>query len=92
VLRETFEKLRLSKETLQLVTALDGEAEWTRRWNLVDAALLLGYPGVLAGYGAGSWFGAMCKAQPYVLRGHALSKLEEKRKKLREELGKRERP
>ena len=89
--RDTFEKLRFSEETLRLVSALGGEAEWTRRWNVVDAALHLGYPGILAGYSAGSWFGAMCIAQPYVLRGHALSKLEEKRKKLREELGKRER-
>ncbi len=45
----------------------------------------------IAGYGAHSWFGHMCKGQPFVLRTHATTKLEEKRKKLREELAKRER-
>jgi hypothetical protein len=33
----------------------------------------------------------MIEGQPYALRTHALSKLEEKRKKLRETLAKRER-
>jgi hypothetical protein len=89
--RNAFENLRLSKETTRLTEAVTTERELSRRWTLIDAALTIGYPGVVAGYGAHSWFGPMCEGQPYVLRGHALSKLEEKRKKLRDELVKRER-
>jgi hypothetical protein len=90
--RAAFEKLRLAKETARLAEAVHGEKDLSRRWALVDAALTIGYPGVVGGYGAQSWFGAMCDGQPYVLRGHAVAKLKEKRKKLRDELAKRERP
>lgn len=89
--RAAFENLRLSKETTRLAEAVTGETELSRRWILVDAALAIGYPGVVAGYGALSWFGPMIEGQPYVLRGHALAKLKEKRKKLRDKLAKRER-
>jgi hypothetical protein len=89
--RTAFEDLRLAKETARLVEAITGEKKLSRRWALVDTALTIGYPGVVAGYGADNWFGAMCKGQPYALRSHALAKLEEKRKKLRDELAKRER-
>lgn len=57
----------------------------------LDAALDIGYPGVVAGYGAGAWFGPMCGGLPFALRDHALSRLEEKRKELRDELAKRKR-
>lgn len=89
--RAAFEDLRLSKETARLAQAVIREKELTRRWTLVDAALTIGYPGVVGGYGADSWFGPMCQGQPYALWRHAVSKLEEKRKKLRDELAKRER-
>ncbi len=89
--RAAFEDLRLSQDTARLAEEVTREKELSRRWTLVDAALAIGYPGVVAGYGAHSWFGPMCEGQPYALRGHAVSKLEEKRKKLREELAKRER-
>lgn len=89
--RAAFESLGRSKETARLAEAVTIESELSRRWTLVDAALTIGYPGVVAGYGAYSWFGRMCEGQPYVLRGHAVSELEEKRKKLRDELAKRER-
>lgn len=89
--RAAFEDLRLSKETVRLAEEVPREKELSRRWSLVDSALAIGYPGVVAGYGAHSWFGPMIQGQPYVLRGYALSKLEEKRKKLRDTLAKRER-
>src|SRR4051812_23449870 len=89
--RAAFEDLRLSKETARLAEAVSQEPKLSRRWVLVDAALAIGYPGVVAGYGAHSWFGPMCQGQPSLLRGPAVSKLEEKRKKLRDDLAKRER-
>jgi hypothetical protein len=89
--RAAFEAIGLAKETARLAEAVSVEKDLSRRWTLVDAALTIGYPGVVAGYGAQSWFGLMCEGQPYVLRGHAVAKLEEKRKKLRDELAKRER-
>lgn len=89
--RSAFEALRLSQETTRLVEAVTQEGGASRRWVLVDAALKIGYPGVVSGYGAHSWFGRMCQGLPYVLRKHAVSRLEEKRKKFREDLAKRER-
>ena len=90
--RAALEALQLSRETARLAREVKREKELRRRWILIDAALTIGYPGVVAGYGAHSWFGPMIEGQPYILRKHALSKLEEKRKKLRETLTKRERP
>jgi hypothetical protein len=89
--RTALDKLLLSKETERLAEEVVREENLARRWVLVDSALTIGYPGVVVGYGAHSWFGRMIEGQPYPLRGHALSKLEERRKKLREELAKRER-
>ncbi|HEY3571927.1 MAG TPA: hypothetical protein VGP73_28615 [Thermoanaerobaculia bacterium] len=89
--RVALEDLQLSRETARLAREVKREGALSRRWVLVDAALTIGYPGVVAGYGAHSWFGPMIEGQPYTLRTHALSKLEEKRKKLRDTLAKRER-
>jgi hypothetical protein len=89
--RAAFEALRLSKETVRLAEEVASEKELRRRWTLIDAALTIGYTGAVAGYGSHSWFGPMIEGQPYVLRRHALSKLEEKRKKFQDELAKRER-
>jgi len=89
--RTAYEALHLSRETARLAEAVAQEAVLRRRWILADATLTIGYPGVVAGHGAHSWFGRMCDGQPYALRRHALDKLEEKRKKLISELGKRER-
>jgi hypothetical protein len=89
--REAFEKLRLSRYTEELAQKVTAEVDLSRRWTLIDSALSIGYPGVVSGYGAHSWFGRMIEGQSYILRKHALTLLEEKRKKLKEELAKRER-
>jgi len=89
--RVALDQLWKSREAVRLAEEVAHELALPRRWTLVDAALTIGYPGVVAGYGARSWFGPMIEKQPYSLRRHALSKLEEGRKKMKDELSKRER-
>lgn len=89
--RAAYEALLLSRETGRLIDAVAGEGDLSRRWNLVDAALAIGYPGVVSGHGAYSWFGRMLEGQPYALQRQALSRLDEARKRLRDDLAKRER-
>ncbi|HVR10093.1 MAG TPA: hypothetical protein VMW75_18755 [Thermoanaerobaculia bacterium] len=86
-----YEALLLARETNKLVAAVNQEQGIGRRWMLADAALEIGYPGVVPGYGGRSWFGAMCKNLSFPMQQHALERLEDKRKDLRRELDQRRR-
>jgi hypothetical protein len=86
-----YEALLLARETDDLAAAVSQEQGLARRWMLADAALEIGYPGVVPGYGGRSWFGAMCKNLTFAMQQHALERLEDKRKDLRRELDERRR-
>lgn len=87
------EAVRLQKEVDRLVAAFRAETDRARRWSLLDAALYLGYPGVVRGYGQFGWFRALQETEelPYSMRKYALKRLEKRRETLVKELEKRER-
>jgi hypothetical protein len=77
------EKLRLQKEVDNLVEAFHQETNRARCWCLLDAALDLGHPGVVAGYGRFGWFAELNRERlPYVMRKYALERLEKRREDL----------
>jgi hypothetical protein len=88
---EALEKVRLQKEVDRLVAAFQAETDRARRWCLLDAALDLGYPGVVRGYGRFGWFSALQETEslPYSMRKHALKRLEKHREELLKTLEKR---
>lgn len=90
---EALEKVRLQKEVDRLVEAFQAETDRARRWCLLDAALDLGYPGVVRGYGRFGWFSALQETEslPYSMRKHALKRLEKHREELIKTLEKRKR-
>lgn len=87
------EQLRLQREVDRLVAAFRAETDRARRWSLLDAALDLGYPGVVDGYGRFGWFAVLMETEglPYSMRKYALKRLKERREELIKKLEKRER-
>lgn len=90
---QALEAVRLQKEVDRLVAALQAETDRARRWSLLDAALDLGYPGVVRGYGRFGWFLALQETEglPYSMRKYALKRLEKRREAVVKELERRER-
>lgn len=90
---QALEGIRLQKEVDRLVAAFRAETDRARRWSLLDAALDLGYPGVVRGYGRFGWFLALQETEglPYSMREYALKRLEKRREELVKELEKQER-
>lgn len=89
--KDALEALRRHRQVEPLVTALGGEEDSARRWALVDAALEIGYVGVVPGYGRDRWFGELHAMVSPPLQRHALKQVERRRKELREALQKRKR-
>jgi hypothetical protein len=89
--KDALEAIRTHHKVGPLVEALRGEGDPARRWALVDAALEIGYPGVVSRYGRDRWFGEMYAIVPPALQRHALKQLEKRRKELREALQKKKR-
>lgn len=90
---QALEAVRLQKEVNRLVAAFRVETDRARRWSLLDAALDLGHPGVVRGYGRFGWFLALQETEglPYSMREYARERLEKRREALVKELEKRER-
>lgn len=83
----------MQKEVDRLVVAFRAETDRARRWSLLDAALDLGHPGVVQGYGRFGWFLVLQETEglPYSMRKYALKQLEKQREALVKKLEKRER-
>lgn len=89
--KDTLEAMRRHREVEPLVEALRGEEDSARCWAVVDAALEIGYVGVVPGYGRDRWFGELYAMVAPFLQRHALQQVEKGRKELREALQKRKR-
>lgn len=89
--KDTLEAMRRHREVEPLVEALRGEEDPARCWALVDAALEIGYVGVVPGYGQDRWFGELYAMVAPPLQRHALQQVEKREKELREALQKRKR-
>jgi hypothetical protein len=90
---QALEAVRLQKEVDRLVAEFQVETGRARRWSLLDAALDLGHPGVVRGYGRFGWFLALQETEglSYSMRKYGLERLEKRREALVKELEKRER-
>ena len=87
--KDALEAIRRYRKVEPLISALRSERDSARLWALVDAAVEIGYPGVVSGYGRDRWFGELNAIVPPSLQRHALKLLEKRRKELRETLQKR---
>jgi UDP:flavonoid glycosyltransferase YjiC (YdhE family) len=84
------EPIRRSRELMAIVKDLEHpDCRDDRRWSLLDAALAFGYPGIVH---TPQWFERLRSHLPYAARRYASETLNAKRKSLREELQRRERP
>lgn len=89
--KNALEAMRRHREVGPIVAALRDEEDSARRWALVDAALEIGYLGVVPGYGRDQWFAELYTLVPVPLQFYALQQLEKRRKEFREGLQKRKR-
>lgn len=87
--QSAFDNLSRDREVTRLIDCLRTEPQSGRRWALTDAALAIGYPGVRPGFGQVSWFSQLVADRPYYEARYASERLNEKRKKLIEDLERR---
>lgn len=85
------EFIREDRLARQAIGRIGEEPQRARRWALVDAAIALGNPGVVAGRGQHNWFSELSRELPYYLVDHALDRLKGSRKELIQRLEQRQR-
>jgi len=87
--QKALDYLRKDQEVASLIEELRSEPDSGRRWALIDSALMIGYPGVRAGFGQVSWFCDLLRDRPYYERKYCTGKLEKRREQLMKDLEKR---
>ncbi len=80
-----------AREIDRLVEEIISEPDTTRRWCLLDVALEGGHPGLAGPYREQPWVARLFEHLPLAMRLRIVDRLEKRRKKLRDDLKKRER-
>ncbi len=88
---QALDRIWHAREIDRLVEEIGIETDTTRRWCLLETALEGGHPGLAGPYSQQPWVARLFEHLPLAMRQRAVDRLEKRRKKLHDDLKKRER-
>ncbi len=88
---QALDRIWHAREIDRLVEAIVAEPDNTRRWCLLEVTLEGGHPGLAGPYRQQPWVARLFEHLPLAMRQRIVERLEQRRKKLRDDLKKRTR-